>query len=188
MPEGLDDARRTRLSKFLSGALRHFPDDVGLDLDPAGWADLADLIEAARNRYGWVSAEHVRGVIAADRKGRFETDEGRVRATYGHSVDVAIDKDEGPVPGVLYHGTTRPRLSAIEDEGLTPQDRREVHLSPDTEQARQVGHRHGDDVVVLRVDVEGLGKDGIDVQRRSEAVYTCSHVPPEHLDRVQTDD
>ncbi|PSG97138.1 RNA 2'-phosphotransferase [Thermoplasmatales archaeon SW_10_69_26] len=182
--ELLEEEHRTRLSTFCSGALRHFPEDVGLDLDRAGWTPLADLIEAARDRCAWARVDHVRAVLATDRKGRFERDGDRVRATYGHSVEVAIEKDEGSVPGQLYHGTTRERWAAIREEGLTPQGRREVHLSPAAAQAREVGLRHGDGIVVLRIDVNGVRKHGIDVHRRSSAVFTCERVPPEHLSLV----
>lgn len=181
--ELLDEAHRTRLSKFCSGALRHFPEDAGLALDEEGWAPLADLIAAAKRRYGWANAEHVRAVLATDPKGRFETEGEVVRATYGHSVDVTVDRDEGLVPDLLYHGTPQENLAAIREQGLRPQGRREVHLSPTVAQAREVGRRHDEDVAVLAVDVEGLRSEGIDVQRRSSAVFTCEHVPPAHLER-----
>lgn len=42
----LDDERRTRLSKFVSGALRHFPDDAGLSLDGGGWVAYDALVDA----------------------------------------------------------------------------------------------------------------------------------------------
>ncbi len=32
---------------------------------------------------------------------------GRVRAAYGHSVDVTLDGTDDPVPATLYHGTAR---------------------------------------------------------------------------------
>jgi putative RNA 2'-phosphotransferase len=35
----LDGSRRTRLSKFVSGALRHFPDDAGIPVDERGWTE-----------------------------------------------------------------------------------------------------------------------------------------------------
>jgi len=155
---------------------------VGLELDEAGWTKVGDLIEAALARYGWVQPRHVRAVLAGDPRGRFQTREGRVRATYGHSVDVDVDVDEGAVPSRLYHGTARRNVAAIRAEGLRPMDRREVHLSPSVEEAREVGRRHGDEVVVFAVDVDGLRADGIAVDRRSPVVFTCPRVPPAHLE------
>lgn len=183
----LDEEHRTRLSKFLSGALRHFPDDVGLDVDARGWTSQAELIEAALDRYPWATAEHVRAVLSTDPKGRFETREDRVRATYGHSIDVRVDKDEGSIPDRLYHGTAAANRGVILSEGLQPMGRREVHLSGEVETAREVGRRHADEIAVLGVDVEGLREEGIEIQRRSEDVYTCERVPPEHLEVLHVD-
>ena len=95
----LSGERRRRLSKFLSGALRHFPGDVGLSLSRGGWVDRTDLVAAAADRYDWADAERVDAVIAADPKGRFEASAGRVRAAYGHSVDVDLDAEDGGAVG-----------------------------------------------------------------------------------------
>jgi putative RNA 2'-phosphotransferase len=110
--------RRTRLSTFLSGALRQFPDDVGLSLDDARWTPWTDLVAAATDRYPWADDAAVEGVVATDPKGRFERSDGRVRAVYGHSVAVDIDPTDAPVPDQLYHGTAPENVDAIEREGL----------------------------------------------------------------------
>lgn len=178
--------RRTRVSKFCSGALRHFPEDVGLELDGNGWAPLADLIEAAERKYEDLAAPEVRAVLALDPKDRFEVDEGRVRATYGHTVEVELDAEHaGPVPDRLFHGTPPRNLDAILEEGLEPRGRREVHLSPDLETAREVALRHGDEAAILAVDALGLIEAGTEVHRRAETVYTCEHVPPEYLEILE---
>jgi putative RNA 2'-phosphotransferase len=62
----LVDARRTLVSKYLSGALRHFPDDVGLAVDERGWASLDALVAAACETYEWVTPREVRAVLALD--------------------------------------------------------------------------------------------------------------------------
>lgn len=179
------EARRTQLSRFLSGALRHFPDDVGLRLDEAGWVDADALLDAATSRYPWADADIVEAVLALDPKGRFETDveAGRVRATYGHSIPVDLpDRPPASVPEVLYHGTAPGNLDAILDEGLRPMDRQAVHLSPDVPTAREVAQRRTDTPVILRVDAHALHADGIEVHRRAATVYTCRHLPPEAIE------
>nr|WP_049936630.1 RNA 2'-phosphotransferase [Haloplanus natans] len=72
----VDDAvltaeRRTRLSKFLSGALRHFPGDAGLSLDESGWTPWTDFVAVATGRYPWADEG--------------DGSDARVRAAYGHS-------------------------------------------------------------------------------------------------------
>lgn len=183
----LGDDRRTRLSKFLSGALRHFPDDAGLDLDGRGWTEYDALVAAVDANYGWADRESVDAVIATDPKGRFERRGGRVRAAYGHSVDVDLEASEGEVPDRLYHGTAPRNLDAIRDEGLKPMGRQRVHLSATRAAARAVGRRHAPDPAVLVVDVRSMLADGFAIDRRGEDTFTVERVPPEYLDGFDDD-
>jgi putative RNA 2'-phosphotransferase len=194
----LSGDRRTRLSKCLSGALRHFPEDVGLSLDDRGWAAWDRLVTAASERYPWADAAAVEGVVATDPKGRFERDGDRVRAAYGHSVDVSLEPTDAPVPDRLYHGTAPENVDAIEAEGLRPMGRQQVHLSASVEDARAVGRRHATDPVVFAVDVaalrSGSGRSEADdaashradrrVTKRGRGTYTVDRVPPAYLTLV----
>lgn len=188
----LSGERRRQLSKFLSGALRHFPEDAGLDLDERGWTDYDDLVAAADEKYEWANESHVEGVIATDPKGRFErtgtigddAESGRVRAAYGHSVDVALEPTESPVPDELFHGTAPKYVGSIRDEGLRPMSRQQVHLSADRETAASVGRRHADDPIVFAVDAAAMLADGHRIAKRGTQTYTTDHVPPDYLERV----
>jgi putative RNA 2'-phosphotransferase len=209
----LDGRRRRRLSRFLSGALRHFPDDVGLTLDPAGWTAWPDLVAAAARQYDWADERAVEAVVVTDPKGRFERrhhprdgDATEIRAAYGHSVAIDLDADPGSadadadagadadtgadaaaLPETLYHGTAPRRLDPILAEGLKPMGRRLVHLSDTPETARTVGRRHTDDEpVVLAVDVRGLVAAGFTVRKRGVGTYTVERVPPRFLSRAST--
>ncbi|PSP79397.1 RNA 2'-phosphotransferase [Halobacteriales archaeon QS_1_68_20] len=191
----LDADRRRRLSKFLSGALRHFPDDAGLDLDGRGWADYDAVVEAVVGGYTRADAEHVRAVAATDPKGRFEVEGGpdRIRAAYGHSVPVDLDAGDGAsdevdseIPDVLYHGTAPRNLDAIREEGLVPMERREVHLSGSVDEACEGGRRHADDPAVLEVGAAAMWADDRRITRRGEGVYTADRVPPAYLSVAET--
>ncbi|MFC6757240.1 MULTISPECIES: RNA 2'-phosphotransferase [Haloarcula] len=181
----VDGDRRRQLSKFVSGALRHFPDDAGLDLDGNGWTALPDLVDAVESKYNWPDRETVDAVVVTDPKGRFERDPGgdsdRIRAAYGHSVDVTIEADGGPVPDTLYHGTAPRNVAAIAEEGLRPMNRQRVHLSASVETATEVGSRHADDPVLLEVDAAAMEADGLEIAKRGEATYTTDRVPPAYL-------
>ncbi|EJN57981.1 RNA 2'-phosphotransferase [Halogranum rubrum] len=177
----LDDDRRTRLSTFVSGALRHFPDDVGLSLDANGWVAYDALVDAVCQNYSWAERDHVDAVVATDPKGRFERREGAIRAAYGHSVDVTLDGTDSTVPDRLYHGTARRTLDSINEQGLRPMGRQQVHLSATVEDAREVGRRHDAEPVVLVVDADALVSDGLDVDKRGHDTYTVDHVPPAYL-------
>lgn len=175
--------RRRRLSTFCSGALRHFPGDVGLSLDDGGWAGFDDLVAAAVRKYDWADRETVAAVVATDPKGRYERDGDRVRASYGHSVEVDLDAGDGSIPDTLYHGTDPANLDAIREEGLRPMGRQQVHLSGSAEAAREVGRRHAVDPVVLRVDAAAMRADGHEIAERGRETYTTDRVAPEYLER-----
>ncbi|ESP88960.1 RNA 2'-phosphotransferase [Candidatus Halobonum tyrrellensis] len=181
----VSDDRRTRLSKFVSGALRHFPDDAGLSLDDRGWTAYDALADAVAARYDWATRERLDAVVATDPKGRFERRGDRVRAAYGHSVDVDLEPESGDaseLPATLYHGTAPRNLDAIREEGLRPMGRQRVHLSATRATAREVGRRHAADPAVLVVDAAALLADGFAVDRRGEATYTVGRVPPAYVE------
>jgi putative RNA 2'-phosphotransferase len=200
----LSGERRRRLSTFVSGALRHFPEDAGIELDGRGWADYDALASAVGLKYDWAAPDRLAAVVATDPKGRFERESGRIRAAYGHSVDAELDAGEvdaeldagevdaeldaggdeeagGEVPDRLYHGTDPANRDAILDEGLRPMDRQEVHLSGSRAAAREVGRRHAANPVVLEIDGDGMVADGLRVSKRGEETYTADEVPSEYL-------
>jgi putative RNA 2'-phosphotransferase len=185
--------RRVRLSKFVSGALRHFPDDAGLSLSPGGWVEWPALVAAVTDRYSWAREEHLAAVVTADPKGRFELvdggDETQIRAAYGHSVPVDLDEgttggDPEAIPGRLYHGTSPDSAESILCEGIEPMGRQAVHLSGTVSDAREVGRRHAPDPVVLVVDAAELRADGHRLHRRGRETYTTEFVPPEYVRRL----
>ena len=177
----LNGSRRRQLSKFVSGALRHFPDDAGLELDGAGWTPFDSLVAAVERTYDWADRRTLSAVAETDPKGRFERDGDRIRAAYGHSVDVNLDSGDGPVPDTLYHGTAPRNLDAIRAEGLKPMNRQQVHLSDTVDDAVEVGSRHANDPVVLEIDAAAMQTDGHDITKRGEATYTTDRVPPRYL-------
>ena len=181
----LSTSERRQVSKFLRGALRHFPDDVGLTLDDAGWADWESVVDSTLNKYDWIDREAIEAVVRCDPKDRFEVGDGRIRAAYGHSVKVSLESAETPVPETLYHGTSPGAYEAIRTEGLTPMGRQQVHLSGDIKTAREVGRRHASEPAVLAVDADGVQANDHAITKRGTSVYTTDHVPPAYLRRVE---
>lgn len=182
--EFLSQGKRVRLSKLMSGALRHFPEDLGLSPCGEGWMEYDEFVDAVTGRRGWASEEQVAAVIATDPKERFECRDGSVRASYGHSIDVEIQDGSGDVPDELYHGTAPGNVDSIMEDGIQPMSRQMVHLSPSREEALAVGRRHSRDPVVVVVDAVGLVRDGYEVGRRGPTVFTVREVPPRHIIRV----
>jgi putative RNA 2'-phosphotransferase len=165
------------ISKRLSYWLRHRPDAAGLELDSAGWTDVA----AVRRALG-PDADRLAEVVATNDKQRFEfsTDGARIRARQGHSRAVELGWPRVDPPELLYHGTVERFLPAIRSEGLKPMNRHHVHLSPDRQTAAAVGARRGTPVVLV-VQAGKLAASGQPFFLTANLVWLTERVPPEYL-------
>jgi putative RNA 2'-phosphotransferase len=81
---------------------------------------------------------------------------------------------------VLYHGTNRGAVAAIERQGLRKKCRHHVHLSADMPTALAVGHRHGIPVV-FGVDCAAMHADGFTSYCAENGVWLVNSVPPHYL-------
>jgi len=172
----------TRTSKFLSYVLRHNPGALDLKLDPGGWADVPPLLQRARDEGRSLNRSRLRPVTDAGDKTRFtlSADGSKIRANYGHSIDVDLDLEPTSPPERLYHGTARRAVPAIRNEGLRPQSRQYVHLSPTRDEANAVGQRHGTPVV-LSIRAPALHSAGYTLYRSTDTVWLTRHIPPSFL-------
>lgn len=141
----------TQLSKKMSFALRHRPEQFNLVLETEGWAELAEFAGKLET-----TVELVQQVVAQDSKQRFTIRDGKIRAAQGHTTYVNIKFTSPTPPAVLWHGTTAEALPAIMKTGLLPMKRQHVHLSATREQAVIVGSRHKGKLVVLKVETAAL--------------------------------
>lgn len=175
----MDDVR---LSKTLSYALRHGPEDFGLELDEEGFVAVEDLVAAFRRKEAFreLASEDLRRIAGAGEKRRFEISGGRIRALYGHSVRRIRMTPEEP-PERLYHGTPPKDAGRILRGGLSPMGRKYVHLSADPETALAVGKRHSPDPVVLSIDAAGAWRRGVRFYRGNEDTWLCDRVDPGYI-------
>lgn len=171
-----------RLSKFLSLLLRHRPQEIGLRLDPAGWARVEDLVRKAREHGAPLSPRRLRALVEGQEKPRFSFSEDgeRIRANYGHSLDLDLELEELPPPEHLFHGTARGNLASILREGVDARSRSFVHLSEDRRSARTVGRRHGEPVIVP-VRAARMAEAGHAFYRPAPGIWLVERVPPRFL-------
>jgi len=179
--------RNDDTSRFLSYVLRHRPDDIGLTLDPEGWVDVEELLEACRAHGRVITRKHLDHVVATNNKKRFAFSENgaRIRASQGHSVQVDLGYEPATPPELLYHGTVRRFLDSIRVAGLVRGSRHHVHLSADRETAETVGARRGR-AVVLTIRAGEMARREIPFYRSANGVWLTEHVPPEYVDSPTT--
>ncbi|CAM5584422.1 MULTISPECIES: RNA 2'-phosphotransferase [Streptomyces] len=176
----MDERRTVKVSKYLSRHLRHQPERIGLTPDPGGWVEIDTLIAAAAAHGFPLSRAELDHVVAANDKRRFAVEDGRIRASQGHSIEVDLGLPPATPPPYLYHGTVARHLDAIRAEGLRPMNRHAVHLSADRETATRVGARRGRPVV-LSVDSGAMHRDGHVFHISANGVWLTETVPARYL-------
>jgi putative RNA 2'-phosphotransferase len=176
------DKSLMQVSKFLSLVLRHDPGKIGLRLDPAGWAEVGELLSAAEAAGVRIDRETLERVVGENDKRRFalSPDGTRIRASQGHSVSVDLGLARQTPPEVLYHGTATRFVDSIHDNGLHSASRTHVHLSADEVTARAVGQRHGRPVV-LTIATGRMHRDGHPFFRSENGVWLTDAVPAEYI-------
>ena len=169
---------RREVSKQMAYLLRHDPS--GMSMDEEGFVELEELMSKLRERWKNLTDLELRRIVEEDPKGRYEISEGRIRALYGHSVDVEPNLPEVEVD-LLYHGTSPKAAERIDQEGLKSQGRRKVHLSALKEDAIEVGKRHTPEPVLLEIEADKAVDSGVTFQKASDKVYVTEFVPPEFI-------
>ena len=178
----MNEKRLVKVSKYLSKHLRHRPERLDLQLEPGGWVEVGELLEACRQHNFPLSRPELEEVVGRNDKRRFAFDESgtRIRAQQGHSIPVDLELEPVEPPLVLYHGTGEGILETVLEDGLRKMGRHHVHLSPDVEAAKKVGSRRGRPVV-LEVAAGVMYREGWAFYLSGNGVWLVDHVPPRYL-------
>jgi putative RNA 2'-phosphotransferase len=174
------DAYSIRLSKFLSFILRHAPDKYELKLDKHGYAGLEDVIGVLQVRFKYFKKEDLFHLVRNDPKQRFEIAGDKIRATYGHSVEVVPKTECATPPDILYHGTSAEGADRILADGLKPMGRQFVHLSLNEEDAYSVGLRHTESPVILKIMAKDASLKGVKFFKEG-SLFITEYVPHDYI-------
>jgi len=185
----MNDRELDHLGRILTGILRHFPDRYQLTMDPQGWIALPQIVRAITQRhpaYHWLRVQHLVAIAETDAKGRYEVREDRIRATYGHTLEIDLDLPTENIPNRLYYPVTEEETAIVLEVGLRPSDRKKVHHSKTAEDARAAGSVRTPDPVILEVDAERAREAGIVIKQAGKTVYLVDQVPPSFLRRLES--
>jgi putative RNA 2'-phosphotransferase len=168
----------TRTSKFLSLVLRHQPRTARINLDPAGWVGVSELLAGCAKAGVRIRLKDLQHVVDTSDKKRFEfsPDGLRIRASQGHSVKVELEYTPQSPPELLYHGTAKRFLESIRAQGLLKMQRHHVHLSAETKVTLEVGARRGKPVL-LTIHAGQMHQEGHTFFRSTNGVWLVDHVP-----------
>lgn len=173
-----------RITRSLAYMLRHRPDEFDLELDSHGYADLEDVVHALNERLGdAIEAEDVLDAVESGDRERYEVRDGRIRALYGHSIDVDPGSPSKP-PEVLYLGVAAPDAERALRFGLRGGRRRFLHLALTPESAVESGRRMARDYTILEIRSLEAWEEGINFYDR-RSLYLADPIPTEFIDILE---
>jgi putative RNA 2'-phosphotransferase len=178
----MNSIKLMQLSKSVSHALRHEPKAYNLDLDAQGWALISDLVFALNCKGIQVDENIIIDMIESSEKKRHQISNGKIRAYYGHSVEIDILKCPVEPPNFLYHGTTKSIWDSITEKGLLPMGRQYVHFSSDERDAKIVGSRKKGDLLILKVESKEAYIDHIQFYKEENGVWLSKEIPLKYIE------
>jgi putative RNA 2'-phosphotransferase len=177
----LEKERVEKLGRFVSGILRHFPERFRLKMDKNGWVDFDALSRVVSRKYKWANQWLIKAMIYSDRKNRYELSNNKIRARYGHSVDVELSDYEIADNDVLYYGTGEEEAHRLIEIGIKPVNQKFVHLSTSIEKGIEVAMLRTDDPIILIIDAKKAREEGIRFIKANEFIVLSEEVPPKYI-------
>lgn len=166
-------------SKYLSYLLRHHPEEAGCCIDNHGWVDVETLIKNTK-----FTLEDLQQIVKKDTRYEFSEDKSKIRAFHGHSIPGIICEEEVIPPDVLYHGTSiNNKLKIFQSKFIKKQSRTWVHLSENLKDAKRIGKRHGEPVVLF-IDTKKMYEDGIKFYKTRDGVYLTDDISIKYIKGV----
>src|SRR5689334_6770622 len=174
-----------RITRSLAYMLRHQPEAFDLELDAQGYGDSERIVQALNERLGEpVTLADLEDAIHSGDRPRYEIVGTRVRALYGHSIDVEPGEPSRP-PEVLHVGISARDADRAMRYGLRGGRRRFLHLALTPDDAKEGGRRTGRDYVVITVYALDAWEEGINFYDR-KALFLAEQIPTEFLEISET--
>jgi len=187
----MSDKESDKLGRVLALVLRHAPEKFDVEMDINGWVDtngLCDGIKSQRRDFHWLRPWHFEAVSVTEEKGRYEVEGQRIRATYGHSIEIEIDLPTDDIPDSLFYPVDPDEVDDVIKLGIKGGDRRHVHLSKSISKAYEAGSVRINSPSIVEVDAVRAIADGIDIYRAGKLVFLTEGVPPQYMLKVSADD
>ena len=170
----MSDREANSLGRILALVLRHAPEKFNVDMDINGWVNTRELSEAIvhqRRHYHWLRGWHFEAIANADEKGRYQIENGMIRATYGHSIELDLDLPTDDIPEVLYYPCEARRTrkpARIWPDCRRPKERSPVQI---IHNAMEAGHVRIDRPTILEIDTVRAIADGHTIYRAGTTVF-----------------
>jgi len=174
---------KNKLSKNISYILRHSSLEKNIKISSEGWVLIDDLVLILREsgEFKYVEKEDIYNLVSSASKKRHEVEDEKIRALYGHSLDVGRKNEAVVPPIILYHGTTSKSLKKILKEGLKPMNRNYLHLSKDKQTAYDVALRKTSNPIIIKVKSLQAYQEG-EVFYQEGDIFLSKSILPKYLE------
>lgn len=172
-----------QLSKTLLHALRHDPGYYGVELDDEGWVDIVALVSAMHKipKWQYLIGEDIHQMVRRSEKQRFQVEDNKIRATYGHSLPQKIYREPATPPQKLYTSVADEEKDAILSDGLKAKGRTYLHLSTDTATAMDIGRYKFDFPALVTIHAENAFTNGTLFYPATDTIWLAEYVPHDYL-------
>ena len=170
-----------RLTRSLAYMLRHQPDEFDIEVDKYGFADLEDVLDELSDRFDQdIEVEDLTKAIDGGDRPRYEIVDGKIRALYGHSIEVDPGESTEP-PEKLFLGMGSRDADRASRNGLNAGRRRFLHLATSEDDAKEMGRRAAPEYTVVTVFARDAWEDGVSFYDR-KALFLSEAIPTDHLE------
>ena len=123
-------------------------------------------------------------MVETDPKGRYQLENGRLRATYAHTLDLELDLPTDKNPEHLYFACSKEDADEYLGHGLYPGDRNMVHLSSTRLNALEAGRHIIGKPIVLLVDVKAAEEAENEIMKAGTTVYLSKEISGNFLKKL----
>lgn len=180
----LEEKRVEKLGKFVSGVLRHFPDKFDLKMDENGWVEFDSLVRVLKKKYPWANEWVLKALVYSDSKMRYELRGGKIRARYGHSIEVDLNDMPEATEDTLYYSASEEEASRLLEIGIKPVNQTFVHLSTTFEKSIEVATLRSRKPTILEIDAKKAREDGLRIIKANDYIALTKEVPAKYIKKV----
>jgi putative RNA 2'-phosphotransferase len=174
-----------KLSKMISHALRHKPEDYNLKLSKDGWVPIDELARSIKVKaigHSTLTVEDIINLVSAETKKRHEIKDGQIRALHGHSLEIEIENQPLIPPAKLFHATASNYWDKIKKEGLHKMKRNYVHLSTNKQGAVEIAAKKYKGILLLQVEALKASENGVlFYSNNRDLIWLCKHIQPQYI-------
>lgn len=180
----LEKEKVERLGKFVSGILRHFPERFNLQVDENGWVDFEALARVLERKYRWADRWILKALVYSDSKMRYELKGDKIRARYGHSINVTLSDMPEVTVDTLYYSASEEEASRLLELGIKPVNQSFVHLSTTFEKSVGVAILRSRKPTIFEIDAKKAREDGLRIIKANDYIALAKEIPAKYIKKV----